>query len=68
MKRDSVSVYIHMRRDIILPYVRICAHFGWPSPSPHQLRTYLTDGPFLNQKIYKDIRISYSLNYKHSKK
>ena len=37
-------------------------------PFPHQLCTYLIDGPFLSQKIYKDIRISYSLKYKHSKK
>ena len=34
-----------------------------------QLRTYLIDGPFFNRKkIYKDIRISYALKYKHSKK
>ena len=38
-------------------------------PSPRQLRTYLIGGPFLNQKnIFKDIRILYSLKYKHSKK
>ena len=30
-------------------------------PSPNQLRAYLIDGPFLNQNIYKDIQISYSL-------
>ena len=34
-----------------------------------QLRTYLIDGPFFNRKkIYKDIRISHALKYKHSKK
>ena len=33
-----------------------------------QLRTYLMDGLFLNQKTNKKIRISYSLKYKHSKK
>ena len=51
MKRDSVSVYVHMIRDIApaLP-VRICTHSRWPYPSLQQLRTYLTDGPFLNQK------------------
>ena len=32
-----------------------------------QLRTYLMDGLFLNQKT-NNIRISYSLKYKHSKK
>ena len=37
-------------------------------PSPYQLRTYLIDDPFLNQETYKDIRISYSMKYKHSKK
>ena len=35
---------------------------------PQQLCTYLIDVPFLNQKTYKDIRMSYSLKYKHSKK
>ena len=39
-----------------------------PFPIPHQLRTYLIDGPCLNQNPYKDIRLSYSLKYKHSKK
>ena len=39
-----------------------------PPPPPHQLHKYLIDCPFLNQKIYKDIRISYSLKYKHPKK
>ena len=38
------------------------------SHPPHHLRTCLADGPFLNQKTYKGIRISYSLKYKHSKK
>ena len=33
-----------------------------------QLRTYLIDAPFLNQKTYKDILTSHSLEYKHSKK
>ena len=68
MKQDNVSVYVHVRRVIPLPSVRSCTHFGWPSSSPHQLRTYLTDGLFLNQKTYKDIRISHSLKYKHLRK
>ena len=38
-----------------------------PFPSL-QLRTYLMDGLFLNQKTNNNIRISYSLKYKHSKK
>ena len=41
----------------------------WMTPSfPCQLRTYLTDGPLLNPKTYKDIRISHSRKYKLSKK
>ena len=36
--------------------------------SPSQLRTYLIDGPFFNEKTYKDIRMLYSLKYKHSTK
>ena len=42
-----------------------------PSPSPPPfpyVRTHLIDGPFLNQKTNKNIRISYWLKYKHSKK
>ena len=38
----------------------------WMTPTPPflQLRTYLMDGLFLNQKTIKNIRISYSLKYK----
>ena len=36
-------------------------------PSLDQLRTSLTDCSYLNQKTYQDIRISYSLEHKHSK-
>ena len=38
-----------------------------PSPFP-QLRTYLIDGLFFNQKTNNNIRMSYSLIHKHSKK
>ena len=38
------------------------------SPLFLQLRTSLMDGLFLNQKTNNDIRISYSLKYKRSKK
>ena len=71
MKRDSVSAYPHMRSDTP-PSVRSSTHFG--SPTSCQLRTYLIDGPFLNNKnkTYKDIQINlqipYSLKYKHSNK
>ena len=66
MKRDSVNAYVHMRRDTSFPCTQL--HGFWMTPSiPHQLRKYLIDGPFLNQKMYNDIRISYSVKYKHSK-
>ena len=41
------------------PLVRSCTHFGWPPPFL-QLRTYLLDGLFLNQKTNHNIRIPYS--------
>ena len=50
------------------PPVRSCTHFLMTPLSLHELRTYLIDGPFLNQKSYKDIQTLYSLKYKHSKK
>ena len=54
-------------RDTPLPLYAVVRILDDP-PSPHQLRTYLIDGLFLNQKTYKDIRISDLLIYKHSKK
>ena len=39
-----------------------------PQPQFLHLRTYLMDGLFLNQKTNKNIRISYSLKYKHPNK
>ena len=47
MKRDSVSVYKHIRRDTSSPYTQVQAFWMTP-PSPHQLRTYLSDDPFSN--------------------
>ena len=41
--------------------------FDGPPPFP-QLHSYLMDDLFFNQKTNKNIRISYSLKYKHSKK
>ena len=49
------------------PPVRTCTDFG-VHPTFPQLRTYLMDGLFLNEKTNNNIRISYSLKYKHSKK
>ena len=37
-------------------------------PPFFQLRTYLMDGPLLNQTTNNNIGILYSLKYKHSKK
>ena len=51
-----------MTRDTPLPLYA-------PDPPPFpQLHMYLMDGLFLNEKTNKNIRISYSLKYKHSKK
>ena len=38
------------------------------NPISQQLLAYLIDNPFVNQKPYKVIRMSYSLKYKLSKK
>ena len=57
MKRDSVSAYVHMECDTPLPLY----------PAVRILRTYLIDGLFLDQNIYKDIRMLFSLKYKHLK-
>ena len=71
MKRDSVNANVHMKSDTPSSCMQLYAFWMTPPPSPltpNQFRTYLTDCPFLNQKTYKDILTSYSLNYKHSKK
>ena len=49
-----------------------CDQYFYPLPSRSthpfpQLRTYLMDGLYLNQKTNKNIQISHSLKYKHSK-
>ena len=56
-----------MRRDTPLPlYAPV--HILDDPPPFSQSHTYLMDGLFLNEKINNNIRISYSLKYKHSKK
>ena len=67
MKRDSVSAYVHMRRDTPLLLHSPVYILNDPPPFP-QSHTYLMDGLFLNKKINKNIQISYSLKYKHAKK
>ena len=53
-----------MKRDTPLPLQASVNILDDPPPFPY-LRAYLMDALFLNQK---NIRISYSLEYKHSKK
>ena len=58
-----------MKRDAPLPLYTSVNILDHPLPPPFPvLRTYLMDSLFLNQKTNKNIRISYSLKYKHSKK
>ena len=67
MKRDSVSAYVHMRCDTPLT-LYASVHILDDHPLFPKLRIHLMDGLFCNQKTNKNIRISYSLKYKHSKK
>ena len=67
MKRDCVSAYVHMKLDTPLPLNTSVNILDDPPPFP-ELRANLMDGLFLNQNTNKNIRISYSLKYKHSKK
>ena len=74
LKRNNVSAYVHMKRDTPLPlYASVNILDDSPPLTYLQLPfslllTYLMDGLFLNQKTNKNIRISYSLKYKHSEK
>ena len=63
----SVSAYVYMMCDTPLSlYAPV--HILDDPLSFLQLRKYLMDGLPLNQKSNKNIRISYLLKYKHSKK
>ena len=66
MKRDNVSGYVHIRRNAPLPLYPPVHILDSSIP----LVTYIPNGwpILLNQKTNKNIRISYSLKYKHSKK
>ena len=64
MKRDSVSAYVHMRRDTPPPLHALAHILNDPSSFPQVLK-YLMDGLPLRQKTNKNIRISYSLKYKN---
>ena len=67
MKRVSVSAYVHIKRDTRLPLYASVNILDDLRPF-FCLRRYLMDGLFLKQKANKNIRISDSLEYKHSKK
>ena len=67
VKRDTISGYVHMKRDTPLPLCTSVNILDDPTPFP-QLPKYLMNGLFLNQKANQKIRISYSLKYKHLKK
>ena len=56
-----------MRRDASATQYATVHILGDPPPFL-QLRMFLIDGLFLTQKASNNIRISYSLKYKHSKK
>ena len=59
-----VRTYLMANFSTLLPLYALAHIFdGLP-----QLRTYLMDDLFLNQKTNNNIRISYSLKYKHSNK
>ena len=64
----SFSMY-YLMTDFSTP--SFCTHlytFWMTSPPFPKLCTYLMDDIFLNQKTNMNIRISYSLKYKHSEK
>ena len=67
MKKDSVSVYVHIKRDN-RPHLYGSVNILGDPPTFPSLRTFLMDDLFLNQKKNMNMRISYSLKYKHSKK
>ena len=66
MKRDIVSAYVHIRRDTPLP-LSTPVHILNETPSIPRVALVM-NGIFLNQKTNKNIRMSHSLKYKHSKK
>ena len=66
MKRDRVIAYVQIERDTPLPLYAPVHILDDPPPFP-QLRKYLMHGLFFNQETEKNIRISHSLKYKHSK-
>ena len=58
--RHPFSTYVSHDQFFNYPSpVRTCTHFGWPPPFP-QLRTYLMDGLFLNQKKMKNSNIVFT--------
>ena len=66
MERDSVCAYV-LGVIPLSPSMHLYTFWMTPPSFPY-LCTYLLDGLFLNQKTNQNIRKSYSLKYKHSKK
>ena len=66
MTKDSASAYLHMGRDTPLPLYVPVHILNDPSPFP-QVAYVLIRWPISQQKTNTNIRISYSLKYKHSK-
>ena len=63
---NSFSTYVSY--DVLFSPCTQLYTFLMNSPPFPQLRTYLMDGLFLNQKTNNNTGISYSLKHKHSKK
>ena len=66
--RYPFSTYLSYDRSFNLRPLYAPVHIFDDPPPFHSPVVYLIDGLFLNQKTNNNIRISYSLNYKHSKK
>ena len=66
--RYPFSTYLSYDRSFNLRPLYAPVHIFDDPPPFHSPVVYLIDGLFLNQKTNNNIRISYSLKYKHSKK
>ena len=64
MKRDSVSVNVHIRRDTPSPCTQLYSFWMTPPPPPPPIPlTYLINGSFLKQKTYKDSPTKQKANF-----
>ena len=67
MKRDIARAYVNMKLDAPLPHYVSGNVLDGPLHFPRYVYTLMND-LFLNQKTNKNIRIPYSLKYKHLEK